>query len=162
MAFTSVTSDLTVGQVGQLGAPIEPFGQVQSYEIAAAAIPPGYGVVLDGDTVALPSAGSGEIFAGVLYTDGSLPIESAAYGTTSGVVNAPCAVHGVRVWVATSEAVTAEDPVYLQFTTGTGAVGTFRTDDDTSGSARAVIVHGCAWDHSAASGKALLRLNLPI
>jgi hypothetical protein len=159
--FTTVTADLTVGQIGQLAAPIEPYGEVQSYAIAAAAIAPGYGVVLSGDTVAYPTDGSGT-FAGVAYIDGSLPIESAGYGTTSGVINAPVARHGVRVWVATSSAVTTTDPVYLQFTTGTGAVGTFRNDADTSGSARAVLVHGCQWDHSATSGRAVLRLNLPV
>jgi hypothetical protein len=98
----------------------------------------------------------------VLYIDTQLPIEAVAYGTTSGVVNAPCAQHGVYVWVATSEATTPEDPVYLQFTTGTGAVGTFRTDADTSGSARAVLVTGCRWAvTSPATSRGLLFLNLP-
>lgn len=160
MSFTTVTSSLTQGQAGQLAAPIEPYGQVQSYPIAAAVIPPGYGVVLDGDTVKLPSSGS-DIFAGVAYIDGSLPIEAAGYGTTSGVINAPVAYHGVRVWVVTSQAVTSTDPVYLQFTAGSGAVGTFRKDADTSGSARAVLLSNCSWDHSSASGKAVLRVNLP-
>lgn len=158
--FTTVTASLTEGQIGQLAAPIEPYGEVQSYALASD-VAPGYGVVLSGDTVVLPSDASG-IFAGVVYNDGTLPIESAAFGPTSGYVNAPTARHGVRVWVATSAAVATTDPVYLQFATGTGAVGTFRNDADTSGSARAVLVHGCQWDHSAASGKAVLRINLPV
>jgi len=160
MSFTTVTADLTVGQIGQLAAPIEPFNSVQSY-VLDTDIQPGYGVVLSADTIVLPSDDTG-IFAGVVYTDGTLPIESTAFGPTSGVVNAPCAKHGVRVWVKTSAAVATTDPVYLQFTTGTGAVGTFRNDADTSGSARAVLVHGCQWDHSASSGRAVLRLNLPV
>ena len=161
MSFSTVTADLTVDQIGQLAAPIEPYNDVQSYVITTASVPPGYGVVLAGDTVALPTDGSGT-FAGVAYIDTQLPIGDAGYGTTSGVVNAPVARHGVRVWVATSSAVTTTDPVYLQFTAGTGAVGTFRNDADTSGSARAVLVHGCQWDHSASSGRAVLRLNLPV
>ena len=51
MSFSTVTTDLTIGQIGQLGAPIEPYNTVRSYVIADAAIAPGYGVVLDGDTV---------------------------------------------------------------------------------------------------------------
>ena len=163
MAFSNVLSNLTIGQVGQLATPIKPFNSSRSYTLTAAQadIKPGYGVVLDGDTVSLPSTGGG-IFAGVAFQDGSLAIESAAFsGQAGGNPDLPVAFHGVAVFVATSEATTPEDPVYLQFTTGAGAVGTFRTDADTSGSARAVLVTGCRWDVSMDSGIGCLVLNLP-
>ena len=157
MAFDTVTTDLTIGQIGQLGAPIEPFGSAQSYPIAADSIPPGYGVVVAGDTVELPSDGA-DTFAGAAFIDGSLPIEAAGYGTDSGVINAPVA-KVARVWVATTQAVNASDGVFLQFDgSGAGPAGTFRADAD---GGKAFACPGCAWDHSASSGKALLRINLP-
>lgn len=163
MSFSTVLSNLTTGQVGKLATPIEPFNSARSYTLTSAQsdLKPGYGVVLDGDTVDLPSDANG-IFAGVVFNDGSLVIESAAFsGQAGGNPNVPVLFHNGAVFVATSQATTPTDPVYLQFTAGSGAVGTFRKDADTSGSARAVLLTGCRWDVSMDSGIGCLVVNLP-
>lgn len=164
MSFSTVLSTLTIGQVGKLASPCEPSFDVRSYTLTSSQsdIKPGYGVVLGGDTVDLPSDANG-IFAGIAFNDGSLAFESAAFsGQAGGNPNVPVRQHGGSVFVATSQATTPTDPVYLQFTTGSGAVGTFRKDADTSGSARAVLLTGCRWETSMDSGIGCLIVNLPI
>lgn len=155
--FTSVTSALTVGQIGQLA---HEHIHARSYVLQdATAVPPGRAVVYDAanDSAMLPS-GAGQKFLGIVFDDKSLAIESAAYDA-AGLPNMPVAESGV-VWVLTSEAVTPGDAVYFQHDgTGAGAAGSFRTDNN--GGKATEIAYGCKWFGSYASGKAALQVNLP-
>ncbi len=161
-AFSSVTSLLTVGQIGQLAYGNEADLLVRSYTlIDATDVPPGYGVVVDtagANSAKLPN-GAGT-FAGVVFNDGNLPIESAAY-SASGVPFLPTLRRG-QVWVPITENVDQTSPVYFQHTTN-GLVklaGTFRASAD-GGNAQLLTNAQFASSYTAASGKALLTINLP-
>lgn len=161
-AFTSVTSTLTVGQIGQLGYGNDADLLVRSYIlIDATDVAPGYGVVVDtagANSAKLPN-GAGT-FAGVVFNDGNLPIESAAY-SASGVPNMPTLRRG-QVWVPITQNVDQTSAVYFQHTTN-GLVklaGTFRADAD-GGNAQLLANAQFASAYTAASGKALLTINLP-
>jgi hypothetical protein len=162
-AFTSVTSTLTVGQIGQLGYGNGSDLLVRSYLlIDATDVKPGYGVVVDttGANSAKLPAGAGGTFAGVVFNDGNLPIESSAY-SASGVPNMPTLRRG-QVWVPITQDVDQTSPVYLQ-NTANGLVkvpGTFRADAD-AGNAQLLTGAQFASAYTAASGKALLTVNLP-
>lgn len=160
--YTSVQESLLPGVAGQAAGPFEPANSIRSYVIASGGdtIAPGYGVVLTGDSVALPSGGSDK-FAGVAFADGSLPIEDAGYGPADENLRPeiPVAGHAIRVWVVTTQATTPESPVYLQHTSHSGNLpGTFRADSDSS---NALLVTGCRWDLSLDAGLGCLLLNLP-
>lgn len=160
--FTSVSENLAPGVAGQAAAPFEPSVSVRSYTIPSDGdtLLPGYGVVLAGDSVALPTDGTGT-FAGVVYNDGSLPIDFAGFGPApDSRPEVPVGQHAIRMWVVTTEATTPESPVYLQHTLHSGnAVGTFRASSDSS---NAFQVHGCRWDLSLDAGLGCLLLNLPV
>jgi hypothetical protein len=163
-AFSSVTSTLTVGQIGQLGYGNSADLLVRSYIlIDATDVKPGYGVVVDtagANSAKLPN-GAGT-FAGVVFNDGNLPIESSAYSSAAGgVPNMPTLRRG-QVWVPISEDVDQTSAVYLQHTTN-GLVklaGTFRATAD--GVNTQLLANAqFASAYTAASGKALLTINLP-
>ena len=161
-AFSSVTSTLTVGQIGQLGYGNSADLLVRSYIlINATDVAPGYGVVVDtagANSAKLPN-GAGT-FAGVVFNDGNLPIESASYSAT-GVPNMPTLRRG-QVWVPITQDVDQTSAVYLQHTAN-GLVkvpGTFRADAD-GGNAQLLAGAQFASAYTAASGKALLTVNLP-
>ncbi len=158
MPQTSVAATLTVGQIGQLAYESDANLLARGYTLEnATSIPPGRGVNYDAvnDSVLLPSAG-GQLFQGVCFDDGKLPIDQTAYETGETV---PVVKRG-EVWVLTSEAVDPTDAVYLQHTAnGAGKpAGSFRTDND-GGNADAV--NGCQWTGVFSSGKAALYVNLP-
>lgn len=161
-AFTSVTSTLTVGQIGQLGYGNDADLLVRSYIlIDATDVKPGYGVVVDtagANSAKLPN-GAGT-FAGVVFNDGNLPIESVAY-SASGVPFMPTLRRG-QVWVPITEDVDQTSAVYFQHTTN-GLVklaGTFRASAD-GGNTQQLANAQFAAAYTAASGKALLTINLP-
>jgi hypothetical protein len=157
MPQTSVAATLTVGQIGQLAYEGDANLLARGYTLEnATAIPPGRGVNYDAvnDSVLLPSAG-GQLFQGVCFDDGKLPIDQTSYETGETV---PVVKKG-EVWVLTSEAVDPSDAVFLQHTAGAGKpAGSFRTDAD-GGNADAVS--GCQWTGVFSSGKASLYVNLP-
>ena len=162
-AFTSVTSTLTVGQIGQLGYGNDADLLVRSYIlIDGTNVAPGYGVIVDtagANSAKIPSAPAGT-FAGVVFNDGNLPIENSAYSAT-GVPNMPTLRRG-QVWVPITQDVDQTSPVYLQ-NTANGLVklpGTFRADND-GGNAQLLAGAQFASAYTAASGKALLTINLP-
>jgi hypothetical protein len=160
-AFTSVSSTLTVGLIGQLGYGNDADLLVRSYTlIDATDVAPGRGVVVDtaGPNSAKLPAGSGT-FAGVVFNDGNLPIESAEYSAT-GVPFLPTLRRG-QVWVPITQNVDQTSPVYLQHTLNAGREpGTFRADAD-GGNAQLLANAQFASSYTAASGKALLTVNLP-
>lgn len=154
--FTSVTSSLVTGTIGQLGA--EPV-RVRSYVLEdAAVIPPGRAVIYDAtnNSCELPAAGG--LFLGVAFDDGTLPIETTGYEAAVNP-NVPVLKEGC-VWVPTTQAVLPTDAVYYQHdATGAGAAGTFRVDNN-GGKATVVPTGFARWAGVYASGKALLDLNL--
>jgi hypothetical protein len=155
--FTTVTASLVAGTVGQLA---ETLGRARSYVLLdAVALPPGRAVVYDAanDSVKLPS-GAAQKFMGVCFDGGNLPLDTVAF-TAAGVNDLDILEDGV-CWVLTSEAVDPSDAVYFQHDgTGSGAAGTFRTDND--GGKATLIAYGCQWAGVYSSGKAALRVNLP-
>lgn len=164
MPFTSVTSTLTVGRVGQAAYSVDDNLLVEGFAlIDATDIPPGRGVVYDQanssatvNACKLP-AGSIAGFLGVAIDDNSLPIDQAGY-TAAGVNRVPVLQRG-KWWVTTSEAVTATSDVYMTHTAGgAGAVGTFRTDND---GGKAAQITNARFDGTYGSGKAALQLNNP-
>lgn len=161
-SFTSVQSTLTVGLIGQLGYGNDADLLVRSYQLVDLTnVKPGYGVVYDstGDNTAKLPNGAGT-FVGVVFNDGTLPIESLAF-SASGVPNLPTLRRG-QVWVPISEDVDPSMTVYLQHTTN-GVVkvaGTFRGSAD-GGNTQSVANAQFAGKYTLASGKALLQINLP-
>ncbi len=157
MPQTSVAATLTVGQIGQLAYEGDANLLARGYPLEnATSIPPGRGVNYDAvnDSVLLPS-GAGQLFMGVCFDDGKLPIDQTSYETGETV---PVVKKG-EVWVLTTEAVDPSDAVFLQHTLNAGRVpGSFRTDAD-GGNADAVA--GCQWTGAFSSGKAALYVNLP-
>ena len=155
--FTSVSSTLTVGTIGQLayGADSDMLARSYVADNTNGTIKPGYGVVYSATGAALAVAGT---FLGASFDDGSLPIESTGFPAT-GAPNVPVLKRGV-LWVATSEAVDPTDAVYVQITDNGGlkVLGSFRTDDD---GGKAQLVTGASWYGVYSSGKAALQLNLP-
>ena len=124
-----------------------------------AAIAPGLGVIKDGTNggVKLPTTGTGGACAGVVFDDGTLAIETAAYvaGATMPVLKRG------QVMVKTFEAVKFGDAVTLTDTTGgTGAFGTFGKTTD--GGKATAITTGFAWGQGSFDvGSAILEINLP-
>lgn len=159
-SFSSVTATLTVGQIGQLGYGEQADLLVRSYVLVNATdVPPGRGVVYDAanQSAMLPNAGS-QLFLGVAFNDGSLPIEQAAYDNAA-TCNMPVLRRG-QVWVETSTGCAPTDPVFFQHTAGVGKpAGSFRIDND--GGAATQITAGAQWAGVYSSGKALLQINLP-
>ena len=156
--FTSVSSTLTAGTIGQLayGADADLLARSYVADNTNGTIKPGYGVVYTATGAALPS-GAGDTFLGASFEDGSLPIESTGFPAT-GAPNVPVLKRGV-VWVATSEAVDPTKAVYCQHTAGVGKpVGSFRTDND---GGNAFLVNGAKFYDVYGSGKAALQINLP-
>lgn len=157
--FTSVSATLTAGTIGQLGYGHDADLLARSYVLVSATdVKPGYGVGYDAvnDSAQLYDGD----FLGVAFDDGSLPIENAAY-SASGWPNMPVLRRGM-VWVPISQDVTPASTVYVQKTAGLGAKtkGSFRADND-GGSADEVKGAKFCGVFTAASGKALLEINLP-
>ena len=164
MAFSSTSSVLQTGIVGQLAYSVDNNLVVESFAlISATDIPPGRGVVYDAgnssatvNACALP-AGAVTNYLGVAYDDGNLPVEEAGYDAAT-YNRVPVITRGA-VWVLTSEAVDPTDSVFLQHTDGGPGkpVGSFRTDND-GGNAGQI---GGRWAGVYTSGEAALILNQP-
>lgn len=166
--FSSVLSTQPIGQIGQLAYGEDANKLVRSYVlISATPVPVGRGVVYDSsnDTAMLPS-GASQLFLGVAFDDKSLAIESPSYvrAADGGWPNMPVLKRGL-VWVPISQDVDPSLPVYLQHTSGGGALlpGVFRADADTA-NASLVAATVAQWEgpYTAVSGRALLSINLPL
>lgn len=158
--FSSVTSALTQYVIGQLAYGADANMLAREYTLEDAVdVPPGRGVVYDSvnNSCKLP-AGAVTGFLGLSFDDGSLAIEDAAFSAT-GNPRVPVLQRG-DLPVMTSEAVDPTDAVFLQHTDGGAGkpVGSFRTDNDGGNAAQ---VSNCTWTDVFASGKAVLRINLP-
>lgn len=157
--FTSVTSLLSAGTIGQLGYGHDADLLARSYVLQDATdVKPGYGVGYDAtnDSAKLYDGN----FLGVAFDDGSLPIENTAY-SASGWPNMPVLRRGM-VWVPISQDVDPTSTVYVQKTAGAGAKtkGSFRADND-GGNADSVSGAKFCGVFTAVGGKALLEINLP-
>ena len=156
--FTSVSSLLSAGTIGQLGYGHDADLLARSYILKDATdVKPGYGVGYDAGNDSAKLYGGN--FLGVAFDDGSLAIESTAYSAT-GWPNMPVLRRGM-VWVPITTDVDPSSTVYCQNTAGVGkAKGTFRADND---GCNADSVSGAKFCgvFTAASGKALLEINLP-
>ena len=167
MAQLTYNDFFDLGFEGQL-ADGSPDRFIQSKVNAAASMEFGRAVV-QGATdkeVALPSAGTGETFAGVtVHTHATERfLQGPSGGPFVGIPqNQPANVLTKgRVVVVPETAVTPADPVYYRWQ-GAGAdpeaLARFRADAD---SGDALLVASARWVTSAAAGeKAILELNLP-
>lgn len=161
--FTSVTSLLSAGTIGQLGYGHDADLLARSYVLQDASdVKPGYGVSYDvtNDSAKLYTTSATPTFLGVAFDDGSLPIENTAY-SASGWPNMPVLRRGM-VWVPISSDVDPTSTVYCQSTAGAGAKtkGSFRADND-GGNADSVSGAKFCGVFTAVGGKALLEINLP-
>ena len=157
--FTSVSSLLSAGTIGQLGYGHDADLLARSYILKDATdVKPGYGVGYDSlnDSAKLYDGN----FLGVAFDDGSLAIESTAFSST-GWPNMPVLRRGM-VWVPISSDVDPSSTVYVQKTAGAGAKtkGSFRADND-GGNADSVSGAKFCGVFTAVGGKALLEINLP-
>lgn len=159
-AFSSVTSRLAAGTVGQLAYGADGDKYVRSYVLVDATdVPPGYGVSYDATNDSVKLFAALGTLMGVAFDDGSLPIETAVYDN-AGWPNVPVLRKG-QVWVALSQDVVPTDDVYCQAVAGVGKPqGSFRKDND-GGNAVKVVGAQFATAGTAASGKVVLEVNLP-
>jgi len=158
-AFTSVTSRLTAGTIGQLAYGNDANKYVRSYVLVDTAdVAPGYGVGYDAtnDSAKLYDGN----FLGVAFDDGSLAIEQSSYNDAVNP-NMPVLRKGV-MWVYCTQDVTPADPVYVQKTAGVGKPkGSFRKDND---GGNADLIANVQWAGSftvLGTNKAALEVNLP-
>jgi hypothetical protein len=158
-AFTSVTSRLTAGTIGQLAYGNDANKYVRSYVLVDTTdVAPGYGVGYDAtnDSAKLYDGN----FLGVAFDDGSLAIEQTAYNDAANP-NMPVLRKGV-MWVYCTQDVTPADPVYVQKTAGVGKPkGSFRKDND---GGNADLIANVQWAGSftvLGTNKAALEVNLP-
>ena len=163
--FTSVTTNLQVGAIGQLAYGADSNFLTRSYVLQdSTPVPVGRGVVYDAsnESAKLPSA-TGQRFLGVAYDDKTLPIESPAYDLPSagGQPNMPVLKRGL-VWVPITEDVDPTADVYLQHTSHSGHLpGTFRASSDSSNADQIPgTVAQWAGVYLATDGRALLSINL--
>lgn len=158
-AFSSVTSRLAAGTIGQLAYGADGNKYVRSYVLVDATdVAPGYGVGYDAtnDSAKLYDGN----FLGVAFDDGSLAIESLVYDN-AGNPNMPVLRKGV-VWVYCTQDVTPADPVYVQKTAGVGKPkGSFRKDNDGGNADLLANVTWAAAFTVAGTNKAALEVNLP-
>ena len=158
-AFTSVSSRLTAGTIGQLAYGNDANKYVRSYVLVDTTdVTPGYGVGYDAtnDSAKLYDGN----FLGVAFDDGSLAIEQTAYNDAANP-NMPVLRKGV-MWVYCTQDVTPADPVYVQKTAGVGKPkGSFRKDND---GGNADLIANVQWAGSftvLGTNKAALEVNLP-
>jgi len=161
MAFSSVTSALQTGVVGQLSNRDDnDLVQIAKPLVDATALIPGrlcYKDVTNDGVKIIPDPVVQGLIAGVVVDDGSLPIDVASYATGKVV---PVLRRG-RMWVLTYEAVKFGDPVFVTDLVNLNPLGSFGMSDSDAGTTTEITNFGFAWSGASASGKAELIVNLP-
>jgi len=161
MAFSSVSSALQIGVIGQLSNRDDnDLVQFAKPLIDATPLIPGRLCYIDNTNdgvkiIADPVVQ--HLIAGIVVDDGSLPIDVTSYVTGKVV---PVLRRG-RIWVKTFEAVKFGDPVFVSdVDSGGEPLGTFGMQN-TGGDTTDLTNWGFQWSGANASGMAELIVNLP-
>lgn len=161
MAFSSVSSTLQIGVIGQLSNRDDNnLVQLSKPLVDATALTPGrliYKDLTNDGVKIIPNPIVQGLIAGVCVDDGSLPLDVTTYVTGKVV---PFLRRG-RMWVLTYEAVKYGDPVYCTQLVNVNPLGSFGMSDSDAGTAQNITSFGFAWTGANTSGKAELELNLP-